>query len=75
MGCHVSQVEPLRSRHSSFALVQVLAYHEAIRDEVRSANLDTFLRPVRRRSGAAAGEADAEVPIVMVATDRMSRGM
>ena len=69
---------------NSFNTGQVLAYHEAIRDEVRSDNLDTFLRPIRRssRSGAAGSSKDASsgeaavegLPIVMVATDRMSRG-
>jgi hypothetical protein len=50
--------------------MQVLAYHEAIRDEVRSSNLNTFLRPIRK----AGSDSSGELPIVMVATDRLSRG-
>ena len=51
-------------------------YHEAIRDEVRAANLDAFLRPVRKTSSSSSigGVSGEEVPVVMVATDRMSRG-
>lgn len=44
---------------------QVLVYHEAIREELRSAALNTWLAPPR----------DREQPMVLVCTDRTSRGI
>ena len=43
---------------------KVLVYHEAIRDELRAGFLNSFLQPVKPK----------ELPVVLVATDRMSRG-
>lgn len=48
-----------------FACVQVLVYHEAIRDELRSRALNTWLAP------PTAGEQ----PMILVCTDRTSRGI
>lgn len=39
-------------------------YHEAIRADLRTDALSTFLQPVK----------PGELPVVLVATDRMSRG-
>jgi len=44
---------------------KVLVYHEAIRDELRASNLNTFLQPIK----------EGEAPVILVATDRMSRGI
>ncbi len=43
---------------------KVLVYHEAIRDELRAGFLNSFLQPIKPK----------ELPVVLVATDRMSRG-
>jgi len=48
-----------------FIAVQVLVYHEAIRDELRSAALNTWLAPPTA----------SEPPMVLVCTDRTSRGI
>lgn len=48
-----------------FVAVQVLVYHEAIREELRSAALNTWL----------AAPTANEPPMVLVCTDRTSRGI
>ncbi len=64
--CRTAHARIISRRHTSAQ--QVLVYHEAIRDELRASNLEAFLmKPL-----SVAGQ--AEVPVVMVATDRMSRG-
>ena len=44
---------------------KVIVYHEAIREEVRVESLNSFLQPVKT----------GEAPMILVATDRMSRGI
>ncbi len=66
--------------------VRVLPYHEAIRDNLRQENMAAFLAPVgkaaqqqqQQQEGAEGSEGQqqggGEVPLVLVATDRTSRG-
>lgn len=57
--CSCSSPSPLPADHP-----QVAVYHEAIRADLRTEALSTFLQPVKA----------GELPVVLVATDRMSRG-
>ncbi len=46
---------------------QVLAYHEAVRDDLRAAALRRFLAPTTQQ--------EPQLPVVLVCTDRTSRGI
>lgn len=56
-----------RSNNSKFVLLcwQVLAFHEAVREDLRNAALSSWLTPPHPE----------ELPKILVCTDRMSRGI
>ncbi len=67
--------QPCFANHHPQQWLQVLAYHEAVREELRRTALERFLAPIGASSEGSEDGVELEARRVLVCTDRTSRGI